>query len=434
MKAKAGDKVKIITQEKEYEGILMPNEETESIVVKLGSGYNIGIDNKKIKKIEVLKEYKEPKIQKEKMIGRDKNKKTIFILHTGGTIASKVDYNTGGVYARFTPDEIVEMFPELLKIANIDSWLIDNMWSEDMRFEHYKKMARHVKKSIDKGADGVIITHGTDTMGYSAAALAFILEDINVPVILVGAQRSSDRGSSDAAINLICAAEFIIRTDFVGVGICMHKNSDDDICNILPACKTRKMHSSRRDAFKPINDKAIAEIDFNTKKISFLKKDYEKKSKDRKLKIKDNFEENVAILKCYPNISYKQFEFFKGYKGLVIEAYALGQLPIDAPNKEAKPNLKNKKALQELIDSGCIVTITSQCVFGKVHPHVYSKAIEIKNMGAIYLQDMLTETAFIKLAWLLGNYKKEEVKDKISENLRGEINERIKLDEFLYFS
>lgn len=431
MEAKPGDKVKISTKEQSYEGILMPNEETDSIVVKLDNGYNIGINKDKIKKTEIVKKYKGKKVVKEKMFGHDKSKKTIFILHTGGTIASKVDYETGGVIARFTPDELIEMFPELKHIANIDSWLIDNMWSEDMRFDHYKKMVKHIKKSIDKGADGIILTQGTDTLGYTAAALSFMLEEINVPVIIVGAQRSSDRGSSDAAMNLLSAAEFITKTDFAGVAVCMHNNSDDNVCAILPATKTRKLHTSRRDAFKSINDKPIATIDYKTKKITFLKKEYQKKNKDNKLKIKDNFEEKVAILRSHPNMSHKQFEFFKGYKGLVIEAFALGHLPIDAPNEEAKPNLKNRKALKELIDSGCIVVITSQCVFGPVHPHVYSKAVDIKNMGAIYAKDMLTETAFIKLSWLLGNYKKDEVKELLTRNLRGEINERILVDEYL---
>lgn len=432
MKPKAGDKIKVITKDEEITGILMPNEETDSVVIKLDSGYNVGIDNKKVKKIEIVKQYKSKKIVKEKIIGHDKKKKLICILHTGGTIASKVDYTTGGVTMQFSPEEIIQLFPELKDIANIDSWLMDNMWSEDMRFTHYQKMAKHVKKSIDKGADGIIITHGTDTLGYSAAALSFILEDINIPVMLVGAQRSSDRGSTDSALNLLCAAEFISKTDFVGVAGCMHHSSSDDICAILPSCKTRKLHSTRRDAFKAVNDDPIALVNFNTKNIEFLKKDYPKKDRKRKLKILDKFEEKVAILKAHPNLSHEQILFYKNYKGLVIDAYALGQLPIDAPNEEAKPNLKNKKALQEVIDSGCIVVITSQCVFGTVHPHVYSKAIDIHNMGAIYGKDMLTETAFIKLAWLLGNYSKKQAKEMITKNLRGEINKRLQFeDEFI---
>ncbi len=286
MTAKPGDKVKAITKDKDIEGILMPNEETDSVVIKLENGYNIGIKKEKLKKIEIIEKYKEKKFSKEKQFGHDKKKKTIFILHTGGTIASKVDYKTGGVIARFTPEELISMFPELKKIANIDSWLIENMWSEDMRFKLYSIIAKDIKKSIDKGAVGIIITHGTDTLHYTSAALSFILENLSIPVILVGAQKSSDRGSSDAGMNLLCAAEFIAKTDFTGVAICMHENMDDDNCLIMPACKTRKLHSSRRDAFKTVNDSPIARINYKSKKIDIIKKDSPKKS-DKKLLIKD---------------------------------------------------------------------------------------------------------------------------------------------------
>jgi len=429
MEPKPGDQVEITTKEGVKQGILMP-QEGESIVIKLENGYNIGIDRKKVEKIALVRKHEEHHI-KESEPEPKKGLPKIAILHTGGTIASQVDYETGGVTPKFTPQDLLNKFPELKEIANFDSWLMANMWSEDMRFEHYRIMADEVRKCLEKGYDGVIITHGTDTLTYTAAALAFELEDVPIPIIIVGSQRSSDRGSTDAAMNLICAAEFIAKSDFSGVAICMHENMADDTCLILPACKTRKMHSSRRDAFKAINDRPIARVDYKTKKIEFLKKDYQKRDPKGRLILKDKFEEKTGLLKAHPNMVPEEFEFFRGYKGLVIEAYALGQLPIDAPNEAAKPNLKNAKALKELIDSGCLVIITTQCIFGRVHPHVYSKAIELKNLGAIYGEDMLTETAFIKLAWLLGNHKRDEAMKLMTENLRGELNSRIMPDEYL---
>jgi glutamyl-tRNA(Gln) amidotransferase subunit D len=250
---------------------------------------------------------------------------------------------------------------------------------------------------------------------------------------LVGSQRSSDRGSTDGAMNLICAAEFIVKSDFAGVAICMHESEADERCLILPATKTRKMHTSRRDAFKAINAKPIATVDYKTRKIELVEKEHTKRDPKRKLQLNDRFEEKVGLLKAHPNMFPEEFLFFKehGYKGLIIEAFALGQLPIDAPNDAAKPNIENAKALKSLIDSGCAVVITSQCIFGRVHPHVYSKAIELQNMGAIYAEDMLTETAFIKLAWLLGSHKPEEAKKLMLDNLRGEISLRILPDEYL---
>ena len=426
MTAKAGDRVKVIADNDIKEGILMPNEETDSVVIKLDNGYNVGIDKKKVKEIKVVEKYKEKEESTGKKPKKDSKKPTIAILHTGGTIASKVDYETGGVIAKFSPSELMELFPELKKIANFDSRLIDQMLSEDMRFEHYKKIANAIKKEIKKKVDGIIITHGTDTLGYTAAALSFILENIDIPVLLVGAQRSSDRGSSDAAMNLVCASEFITKTDFVGVAICMHESTGDNSCAILPATKTRKLHTSRRDAFKPVNDTIIARIDYDTRKIEFLKKDYPKPN--GKLVVKDKFEGKVGIIKCHPNMFCDQFDFFKGYKGLVIEGTGLGHAPVDPPNKL---HVNIMDSIKSLIKSGTIVAMASQCLFGETHPHVYTAAINLSKAGVVYCKDMLPETAFVKLAWLLGNYKKDDVKKLMAENLRGEINERLMKDEFL---
>ena len=283
MKANPGDKVKIVTKKETITGILMPSLELkgkDTYVLKLKNGYNIGINKKDVKKMIVLQKYK-PRKEKEEKVPFRKNLPTISILHTGGTIASKVDYQTGGVISRFTPKEILSQFPELESMANIRSRLMRNMWSEDMRFSHYNLMAKEIKKEIDKGVKGIIITHGTDTLHYSGAALSFILENLTVPVLFVGAQRSSDRGSTDAGMNLICAVKFITNTDFCDVSLCMHGSISDDYCYILPATKSRKMHTSRRDAFQAVNDKPWAKVHYNTDKIEFMKKGYKKKGKKK---------------------------------------------------------------------------------------------------------------------------------------------------------
>ncbi|MBI2138270.1 Glu-tRNA(Gln) amidotransferase subunit GatD, partial [Candidatus Woesearchaeota archaeon] len=298
-----GDKVKAILKDRAIEGALIPNEETDSLVIKLKSGYNVGIEKSKVQRIEVLTEHKakEPVREKPKF---KPGFPTISILHTGGTIASKVDYETGGVIARFEPEELLANYPELFRIANIKSRLVSKMFSEDMRFGHYKLMIKAIEDEIKAGADGIILTHGTDTLAYTSAALAFALENLPIPIILVGAQRSSDRGSNDAAMNLICAANFITKTDFAGVAICMHETSEDTTAAILPACKTRKLHTSRRDAFRAVNDSIIARVDFKTHKVAFAAKEYAKKTNRPDAKenfaARPNFEEKVAILKCHP--------------------------------------------------------------------------------------------------------------------------------------
>ena len=416
--ANPGDKVKVTTTDKVVEGVLMPNEETDSVIVKMKSGYNIGIKKSKVKKIDVVSEAK-PLPTVKGSIKNNPKLPTIAILHTGGTIASKVDYTTGGVVARFSPEEILGLFPELYDIANIRSRMVCKMMSENMRFLHYKEMIKAVQEEIKAGVDGVIIAHGTDAMHYTAAALSFALEGLSVPVILVGAQRSSDRGSSDAGMNLVSAAHFISKSDYAGVAICMHDNMEDTKCAINPPVKTKKMHTSRRDAFKAIGDKPIAIVDYEKGKIDMIAKDLPESSK---LIVKDNFEDKVGIVRCHPNMHPEEFSCFKGFKGLVIEGTGLGHAPVIGDDDLTKVNEKNFKALTDLIKSGTTVVMTSQCTYGAVHMHVYSAGVKLLKAGVIPCHDTLTETAFVKLAWLLGN--KLDVK-LMGENLRGEIKERV---------
>ena len=426
-KENSGDRIRIHIKDKILDGILMPNKETDSVVIKLDNGYNVGIDNDKITKIEVIKKQDKPVIEKKMAIGDDRNKKYITILHTGGTIASRVDYKTGGVTAHFSAEDLVEMVPELKKISNIETELVANMMSEDMLFSDYQKIAGSIKKHTEKGAHGIIIGHGTDTLAYTAAALSFMFEKINIPILIVGAQRSSDRGSSDAASNLICAANFITKTDFVGVGICMHHTSSDSKCAILPAAKTRKMHTSRRDAFKPINDTPIALVDYANKEVEFIKKDYRKKSKDNAVILKDKFENRVGLLKTHTNMKTELFEFFaKSYKGIVIEGTGLGHVPTNLGD-----NIRNYEILKKFIQEGGIVAITSQCIYGRVHKSIYTNLRRLSNIGCIFCEDMLPETTFLKLSWLLGNYSKKESTELLTKNLRGEINPRLEPEHFV---
>lgn len=438
---KPGDFVEVVTSEETVKGTLLQSPELEKgvVIIKLVSGYNIGISKDKIKKISLVQQpQQKEREEKETPAAAATTKKTpsklpkISILHTGGTIASKVDYRTGGVIARFTPQEILEMFPELKEIAEIDSRLIRNMWSEDMRFAHYNLMAKEVVKEAAKGADGVIITHGTDTLHYSSAALAFASEGIGIPVILVGAQRSSDRGSTDAATNLISAAYFIANSDFAGVAICMHENMSDTSSLVLPATKTRKMHTSRRDAFRPINTAAIARVDYENRNISFFTKDHQKKDKGRKLRLKlFNEKLKVGILKTHPNMYAEELEAYKGFDGLVIEGFALGQAPINQVDEFTAEHKKILAAIAALCKK-MPVMMASQSIYGRLQMNVYSTARDLQAVGVIgNLSDMTPETTFIKLAWLLSNYKKAEVKELITRNLRGEITERTESASFL---
>ena len=424
-----GDVVKVVTKKRTEQGTLMPSSD-DVVMIKLANGYNVGFEKKEVEKVDVVtavtvRETTEP-VKTEK----NKNLPTISILHTGGTIASKVDYRTGGVVSLFGPEDLITLFPELQGMANIESELIEQMWSDDLRFPHFEIIAKKIEEHVKKGVSGIILGMGTDNLAVAAAALSFIIEESPVPIIIVGSQRSSDRGSSDAAMNLICAAEFILNTDFGGVAICLHEHSDDNTCAILPGAKTYKLHSSRRDAFQAVNDSAIARVEYETRKVIMIKEDYRKKGKT--LRIKPKMEDKVGLLKVHVHMQPKQFEFYQGYKGLIIEGTGLGHTPGQVPNDVCNIHEKIYPAIKKLVDSGCVVVMTTQCIFGTVNMNVYDKGRDLVELGIVPGKDMLANTAFVKLAWLLGNYTPEEAKDLIVQNLRGEINDQITFeDEFV---
>ncbi|MFA5303022.1 MAG: Glu-tRNA(Gln) amidotransferase subunit GatD [Candidatus Nanoarchaeia archaeon] len=396
----------------------------ETIILKLDNGYNIGINIKNIDEIKLIKKASMLKEEKSKKIALKKG--FISILHTGGTIASKVDYRTGGVVSRFNPDELLGMFPGLIKYGPINSLFMGNMFSDDMRFAHYKKMAEFVKSEIALGSKGVIITHGTDTMAYTSAALSFILNNVPVPVLLVGAQRSSDRPSSDAEMNIVCAAKFIRNTDYCGVAICMHNSSSDDACSIIRGVNARKLHSSKRDAFKQINDELIAIVEYLGDDITFFSEYTNKKELKANFEVLPKMEEKVAIVKIHTNMFAEHFAFFreKNYKGLIIEGTGLGHCPISEIDKPTKEHTLIRQEIELLINSGCTVVMCSQTINGRVNMNVYSPGRDLINYGVISCETMTAETAFVKLAWLLANHPKEVDKLMIT-NLKGEIKKRL---------
>lgn len=425
-KVKAGDRICVNLKDSEEIGVLMPTLKEGVLIIKLDSGYNLGFEMGDVTGIKVLEKAKEPATQKGEVTENSKLK-TISILHTGGTIASKVDYRTGGVTTEFTPEQLVGLFPELSTIANIRSELVAQMWSDELRFSHFSLLAEKIRDHVEKGVDGIIIGMGTDNLAVASAALSFIVEESPIPIILVGSQRSSDRGSSDAGMNLICAANFIVETDFGGVAICMHDSSNDEMCAILPGCKTYKLHSSRRDAFRAVNDTVIARVDSSNGGIAYEHKGYRKRGEN--LVLKPSLEEKVGLLKVHINMVPEQIAFYHGYKGLVVEGTGLGHLPTQVPNEECAIHAKIDLELKKLVASGCIVVMTTRCLFGGINMNVYDQGRDLLEIGVLSGRDMLSNTAFVKLSWLLANHGLDDVKQMMGENLRGEIRDLLHYEE-----
>jgi len=419
----SGDRIKVILADGEREGVLVPSLGTdkETLILKLDNGYNVGIDRSKIKKTVLISKYKKKKITVEKV--NQKKLPKISILSTGGTISSKVDYRTGGVYADYTAEDFLMLCPELASIASIHTKKIASVMSEDILPDDWAGFARDVKKEIDAGARGIVITHGTDTMHFTAAALSFMLEDLHVPVILTGSQRSIDRGSSDAFMNLICSVKAAVSYAGAGVMTCMHGNSDDDYCLLIRGTKVRKMDTSRRDAFRPINDLPLAKV--YTDRLENI----QAPSKGEKLKLSTKFEDSIAIIYIYPGLDPEILEFYlkKNIKGLVIAATALGHV-----NTWTKKSLL--PGLKKFREKDIPVFITSQTLYGRVDPYVYTNLRKLSGeVECIFLKDMMPETAYIKLGWVLGQQKKyEKVKDMMLRNYRGEYSEKLIPDMFLY--
>ncbi|MEK6830194.1 MAG: Glu-tRNA(Gln) amidotransferase subunit GatD [Nanoarchaeota archaeon] len=420
--ARPGDYVQVYLTREIYEGTFLESPETEKgiILLKLDSGYNMGFNQKDVLKIRVLRKFKETK--EENKIKKDREKPNIAMIITGGTIAAKLNPKKGGVDWLTNPQELFKFYPELFKIANVSRVEVPFMKaSEDMDFKDWQKIAKTAEKLLnDDNIKGVIITHGTDTLHYTSAALSFFLRNLTKPVVLTYSQRSIDRGSSDARLNLECAALTAI-SDIAEVVLVGHASENDDFCYVLRGTKVRKLHSSRRDAFKPVNAKPLAKVD---ERILCKLGSYNLREKG-KVKLDTKFEEKIALVKFYPGQDPDILDYYakKRYKGIVIEMSGLGHVS----TKRARKGWTNK--LKEIQKKGIIVCAVAQTIYGRLDPLVYSNGREILETGVIYLEDMLAETGFVKLGWVLGHKEwtknREEVKKIMLTNIAGEFSDRL---------
>jgi glutamyl-tRNA(Gln) amidotransferase subunit D len=290
---------------------------------------------------------------------------------------------------------------------------------------HWQIIAREVAKEIKKKVDGIVLMHGTDTLHYTSAALSFMLQDLPVPVVLVGAQRSSDRGSSDNAMNLLSSVLTAAKSDIAEVTVCMHGSMSDDFCFVNPGTKVRKLHSSRRDAFQTVNALPYAKVWWLEKKIEYLREDFVKRGK-RTVKLDDKINPNVGIVYIHPGIKPEFIENLANfYEGIVIAGTGLGHVPTNPFNDKFTRSLI--PSLKKLIDSGIPVVIAPQTIFGRLDMNVYTAGRLLNEIGVIgNYCDWLPETAFVKLMWVLGHTKEmNKIKELMLKNIAGEISERI---------
>ena len=409
------DIIKLKTKEGEYEGIILPRNEYSApdyIEIKLENNYNVGIHATHILKIEKIgkKEahYKIP----EKQFPKNKKLSNIILLGTGGTVASRLDYTTGAVIPSFTPGELFSAVPELAKICNLECEIVFEILSENMKPEFWQQLAQKIEKVANSGIDGIVIGHGTDTMGYTSAALSFMLRDLAIPVVLVGSQRSSDRPSSDAALNLINATT-LATSDLAEVVVSMLGSSSHDYGLIHRGTLVRKMHSSMRNTFRTIDDIPLGMI--RNRKIKMFTSNYKKRTKSE-TKALTNFEKKVALIYSYPGMENDLIDYYidNGFKGIVFAGTGLGHVSTAIYD-----------SIERAVQQNITILMTTQTLHGFVGMNVYSTGRELQHIGVIPGKNLLPEVGYVKLGWVLGQTNDpQEIKEMLLKNIAGEFIDR----------
>jgi glutamyl-tRNA(Gln) amidotransferase subunit D len=418
--------VEVATGNGIFKGIILPRSETADpfhIVIKLRTGYNVGIAAAGVENITISghreAHYKIP----EKEFPYDPKKPRVKLLGTGGTIASRLDYRTGAVIPAFSPGELYGSVPELADICNLETEKLYGVFSENMGPEQWIGTAQSIGREIAKGVQGIVVGHGTDTMHHTSAILSFMIQDSPVPIVMVGSQRSSDRPSSDAALNLMHAVKAAAESDIAEISVCMFGPTSDEYGLLHRGTRVRKMHSSYRSTFRTIGDIPIAMV--SRDKITPLRQDYKRRRHDREVTINTAFEEMVSIVYYYPNMRPDIIDSLidNNYRGIVIAGTGLGHV-----NKPLYPALK--RAQQKNI----AVYMTVQTLWGYVQMYVYDTGRDMMELGVVPMANMLPEAAYVKLGWALGQTEDlQEVKRIMYTPIAGETTEREPSNGYLVF-
>ncbi|MFB6105333.1 MAG: Glu-tRNA(Gln) amidotransferase subunit GatD [Halobacteriaceae archaeon] len=410
-----GDRVRVERGEQTYEGVLLPSTSGEHLVVKLDGGYNVGVD-REAATVEVLESGvfdvagAEAGGGQTSEIAFDEDLPTMSLISTGGTIASTVDYRTGAVTAQFDAEDVLRAVPDLAGRANYRGRVVSNILSENMTPDLWQDLARAVYEEIEAGADGVVVMHGTDTMQFSASALAFML-DTPVPVVFTGSQRSADRPSSDNVMNAVCAVE-AAKADCAEVLVCMHASSSDDRCALHRGTRVRKNHTSRRDAFETVGASPLGYVDYDDESVRF-RREYEARG-ETDLAIAPDLETDVELVTFVPDVAPAFLEACEGSAGVVLAGTGLGHVSTDLLPQ-----------IESLVDGGTEVVMTSQCLEGRVCDRVYDTGRDLLDAGVVEGEDCLPGTAYVKLMWVLANAGDGvSVAEAMRTPLAGEVTER----------
>lgn len=417
--AKIGSVIRVTSRDGEvFEGALFPRSEYADhnhICLKMKNGYNIGIHLDRAEKIEVIGEGQKPHFTKPKTATKHEGLPKVSLISIGGTIASRVDYRTGAVQPALTAEDLTSVVPELGSIAEIDAHILYSELSENLTTTHWQKIAEETARIIQGGAEGIIIAHGTDTMHYTSAALSFALQNLPVPVLIAGAQRSSDRPSSDAASNLTGGVALAAKADIAAVGLAMHQDMSDRFIVAHLGTRVRKCHTSRRDAFRSISTPFLARYDLQTGQIESFH-GAPARDASRQLSLKPHFDHHASLVKFYPSFDPSLIDSVvaNGARGIVLEGTGLGHV-----------SRQCYEPIKRAVKQDVSVFMTSQTIWGRVDMNVYSTGRDLVNLGVTPLEDMLPETALVKLMWVLSQTKsRDHAREMMLRSVAGEITER----------
>ena len=417
--AAPGDTIEVAGDGWSHRGVVMPHHSfsgDDILTLKLPNGYNVGIKAGNIKQLTMVAKA-EPAVRATRQISSQGGKPTIAFLGTGGTIASYVDYRTGAVHPAVTIDEVVFSVPELLDLCNVRGKAVFSMYSENMLPGHWSRIAEEAARELNEGAHAVVVPHGTDTLHYTAAALSFMLKNLTGPVMVVGSQRSSDRPSSDAAMNLLCTAR-LADANLGEVVVVMHGETSDEYCLIHRGTKVRKMHSSRRDAFRSMNQIPLGKVSMNDGvELSPIAKPRAHGT----VSVDSKWDDNVSLVQFHLGLKPETLQgIVDKSDGLVVAGTGLGHVA---------SNLI--PVLRRAVDASKPVVVTTQCLSGRVGLTVYDTGRDMIGAGVIPGEDMLPEVALVKLMWVLGHTRDmKEVSRLMRTDTAGEINPAISLQEY----
>jgi len=412
--AEVGDVLEVETDWGTVKGTLVPRylyDDDAHIVLKLSSGYNVGLSVAGLKSARVKAKGEKPSFNPPPAPKSKAELPRVLIIGTGGTIASRVDYRTGAVRPATTAEDLYALIPELSDIARVEPEILLSIYSENIQPSHWSRVGERVGRAVGEGMAGVVITMGTDTMGYTAAALGFALNSVPIPVIFVAAQRSSDRPSSDAVLNLIAGVSMAATAPFSGVYIAMHLDESDEKIAVHHSTRARKNHTSRRDAFQSVGTPLAAV--WSRQGFEYLDDSLPKRREATGFKPKTDFEPGVALVKFYPSMPSAHIDSLaaSGVKAVVLEGTGLGHV-----------STENVEALKKYVQKGGLAFMTSQCINGMVDLNVYETGRDLLAAGVVPLGDMLAETALVKAMWALANTKSgQEAAALMSSNVSGEL-------------